>query len=450
MSRASASWSSPAGLWSRVGEWCAAALFVTYSLILLCHHSAPALGDYGDWTYEGILLRNHILGITDSAHLLKHYPVPNSIGTVGIALFALVFSWQIAAKLWLCVILATCFFSMRHMLRTCGGSAALWLVVPTAVFLNTNFWYGFTNFDLGLCWVVLMASLLLRDEGREWIFGLLLVVAFFTHMIPFLFAGLLLIIYVAQSGRGRLLWQLVPGGVLTLWYLAGRFLQMANADGQAGMISSVRTYSAAFWAYKGNSYLKSFGFINPGDTIGSVSVGVLGPKIFLILQLANLILSLVIAWCLVRSALSAYRNKRPERFVFTAALISFPIYLLLPGTAAGISDPGSRVLQTLLAVAIFLCATSEFPQKIAMRLGAVSALAMALASAWLFNAVVFTSQKEAVAVVPGLPHALVVLAHVPTHSKFYYYLALERQNMKLSVFPTAMFVNTQDATDPLN
>jgi hypothetical protein len=437
-------------LWKHAGEWYAAGLFLLYAVMLLAHHSAPALCDYNDWTYEGVLLKNQMLGLPDPAHVLKHYPVPNSIGTIGIALLSLVFSWQIAAKLWLCVQLAVSFFTMRHMMRTCRSDVALWFVIPTAVFLNTNLWYGFVNFQLGLCWAILMASLLLRQEQREWMFGVLLILAFLTHMIPFAFAGLLLVLYVIQSRRTRLLWQLVPSAFLSAWYVVGRYLAANDADGQAGMVSPVRTYSAAFWAYKGNTYLKSFGFINPTDATGSVAARVVGPVVFVLSEVANIVLCLIIGWFLIQGAIKAYRERRAERFVWTAALIFGPLYLLVPGVALGVSDPGSRLLQTLLAVVIFLCVTEGRRGKGAIRLAGACATLLAIVAATLFYEVIFTTQRQTGTVVPHLPNAVATLAHVPTHTKWYYYTALERGDMNLAVFPTAMFLNTADARSPLD
>ena len=148
----------------------AAGLLLTYAVILFAHRGPPSLTDYANWTYQGVLLRDHLLGRPDVAHVLKRYPVPNSAVTVGIGVLALVLPWMIAAKVWLCLQLGVSWVALRHLLRTGGGGAATWVVVPQAVFLNVNLWYGFVNFQLGICWVMLMASLLLRrvrgDGGR--------------------------------------------------------------------------------------------------------------------------------------------------------------------------------------------------------------------------------------------------------------------------------------------
>jgi hypothetical protein len=433
-------------VYMRVAEWYCVGLFVIYAVLLFSHHSMPALADFNDWTYEGVLLRNWLLREFDPVHVLKHYPVPNSAVTLGVAFFALLLPWQIAAKIWLCVVLAVSFFASKHMMHTCRGSAELWLIAPSAVFLNVSWWYGFINFQLGLGWVILISSLLLREEPREWLLGVLLVITFFTHMIPFAFACLLLLLYAVQTSRFRMLWQLVPSAALSLWYLIGRFVVAHNADGHSGMINTVRTFSMAFWAYKVNSWLKSFGFINPGTGDGSVGLRLLGAPLFIFLFVINALLCAAMAWCLAATVISAYREHKKERFLLTAALVFVFFYLVAPGTTLGISDPGSRLLQTVLAVAIFLCRKSgKYDQRI-LRFAAGCSVLLAAAALFLFQDTVFSPQKKA-ASVSYLPHKIIVFAHVPEHDREYLYQAIENNDMKFAVWPTGMFLNTSKAKE---
>lgn len=428
----------------QAAEWYAAALFTLYAAILFGHSSMPALADFSDWTYEGILLRNHLLGIVDHAHILKHYPVPNSAVTIGIALFSLILPWKIAAKLWLCVIFAISFLSSKHMMWTCRGSAAIWLIIPSAVFLNINFWYGFVNFQLGLCWAILIASLLLRDEKREWIFGMLLVVAFFTHMIPFAFSALLILIYALQSGRLTLLWQFIPSCALSLWYLAGRFLVEHDADGKEGMVSTVHAFSAVFWLYKANTILKSFGFINPATLDRSTGLRLLGGVPFIILLLVNLALCVSMIGILATSALSSFREKRLDRFIWAAALVFVLVYLIAPGVALGVSDPGSRLLQTALAVILFLSIANGIRGRKILWLSAACSCLLAANALFLFEGTAFSPRQDGTTV-DYLPQKAVVFAHVDGHSREYLYDAIDHSDMRFSVWPTAMFLNSSAA-----
>ncbi len=265
---------------------------------------------------------------------------------------------------------------------------------------------------------ILVASLLRRDEQRDNVYGLLLTFTFFVHMIPFLFSGLMICLYAFQRRRLRLLWQVVPGVLLSLGYLFGRFITAHNADADTGMFGVVRNYSAAFWAYKVNSYLKSFGFINPGTPSGSVSLRVLGPGAFLLMQLLNGILCTVFAWYLIRGALAAYREQKQERFLWSAGMIFVFFYMIAPATTLGISDPGSRLLQTALAVLLFLCGEDQTGSRMAMRLAAGCAVTLQVAALVLFVKVVLAPVQET-ASIPGLPRRVIVFAHVPNHAEDY-------------------------------
>ena len=428
---------------SRVGEWYAAGLFLVYAAMLFALPKPPSLTDYANWTYQGVLLRDHLLGRPDALHALKPYPVPNSAATLGIGVLALALPWTLAAKVWLCAQWALSFAALRHLARTIQAGALMWFILPQAVFFNVNLWYGFVNFQLGLCWVLLMASLLLRrirsvtSSRGDGILGLILLLAFFTHMIPFAFCGLLLILYARQTRRFRVLWQLAPGAAATVWYLAGRYLIADDADGQAGMVTAVRTYSAAFWAYKANSYLKSFGFINPGFPNGSVAISVVGRLAFAVLFTVNLTLCGVLAWRLVQQARIGLQAGREEQFLWLGIALMLPIYLLAPGTALGVSDPGSRVLQVALTLALVLCATGSG----AILRVAASATSVLALSGILFFAALNLGPKRLVSAGAPLPRAVALFAHVPYNDQDYFYGALTQGDRSLPVFPTGMFLN---------
>jgi hypothetical protein len=136
-----------------------ALLFVAYIAVLFSHPRAPQLGDFADWSYEGVLLHHSILGQADIGSSLKHYPVPNSLVPVGIGVMCFLFPWKIAAKLWLVLYLTLIFVVIYRVLRARKEtSLVVWLIVP-AIFTSPDFWYGFADF--------LMAVLLTMDSRQS-------------------------------------------------------------------------------------------------------------------------------------------------------------------------------------------------------------------------------------------------------------------------------------------
>ena len=119
-----------------------------------------------------------------------------------------------------------------------------------------------------------------------------------------------------------------------------------------------------------------------------------------------------------------------------AIVLMLPLYLLLPGAALGVSDPGSRLLEVALAVAILMIGKQGTP----LRVAAACATLLAVAGVFLFARLAF-SPEIPVSIGKPLPHHVVIFGHVPHHDQDYFYTALENGDMSLPVFPTGMFLN---------
>ncbi len=427
--------------WSRFLELYCAAVFLVYVLVILEHRSIPSLTDYANWTYQGALLRDHLLGLPDAAHALKPYPVPNSAATVGIGLLSLLMSWQLAAKLWLAGQLLFALASVRIFLRAIGADASA-SILGAALFLNLNLWDGFINFQMGMSWVLVIAAVLLRRQPkpqteRDWIVGVLLLLTFFTHMLPFAFAALLVVLYCLELRRFRLLWQLVPSGLACIWYVCGRYLLGADADGKGGIADPVRNYSAAFWAFKGNSYLKSLGFVNPTYLGRSELVAWVGRSGFMLLFGLNLALALAVAWCTFSVLRGSLLQKTKERFLWVGVIALLPLYLLAPVSFLGISDPGSRLLQLSLVLGLLLSA--RFYSK-SLTIATGCALVLMTVDVAMFPCFAYGPEKPGESGAP-LSHAVVSLAHAFNHNQDYLVQALERGDRTKPVFVTGIFLN---------
>ncbi len=416
-----------------------AGAFVVFVAILLLHSStAPPLGDFEEWTYHGVLLRNVLQGHPDPAYLLKTYPVPNSLTTIGLGLLMLFLPWQLAAKLWLLAGAALGLFCANHLQRDTGErqSWKLLLLPPTLLFGST-FWFGFNNFTLATYLSMLFASLLLRRFESRWIYAALLVLIFFCHMIPLGFCLLLLGLYSLQHKSFRLLWQAVPSILLCAWYFVGR-AQHADADANAGMAASVRYMTPLFAAFKVNTYLKCWGFINPalGDK-DSLLLALVGTKLFVLLFVLNLVVGIILLVLGLRAAWHSLQRRSPSLFFWITVALFVLVALIMPGAAAGVSDPGGRMMQVAVWSAMCLVVARA---RWCSALLAVCALSLTLADGYLLTQLISRPPRSG-AVSSPLPERLREFGHVYYGAHWSFYDSIEHHQMDQQIYPTAMFLH---------
>jgi hypothetical protein len=392
--------------------------------------------DYSDWTYEGVMLRDTMTGHPPPNAILKHYPVPNSLETVGIALLCFVFPAELAAKVWILIYLGLTFLVSLYLYRSWEcSSPLLWLVAP-GIFVGLDFWWGLVSFLLGVLWVMLLSGMLLRGTNSRWKYAAVLVLAFFTHMVPFSMAMLLLFCFSIERRRYSLLWQALPGVVLTIWYVFGRYFLGGNADGQAGMKSTVRYLSTPFWAFKVNTYLKSFDFVNPATSSKGLLAIRVGDAAFLLLFLLNLVIASAFLYLIFTSIRRAIRSRSETRFFWIAFAMTLPLIVLLPGAALGISDPGARVLQSALWPALWLCAGNVR----VLRVAAVAAVLLSCLNVWQWSTLVFAAPPPVLSSGRSrLPSVISKFGQAQYSDRYEYYEALRRGDMSLPVWPTGMF-----------
>ena len=418
---------------------CAVAAFV---VSLFLRPGLPALGDYGDWVYEGVLFRDLLLVHTHTDYIFKHYPVPNSFNTAAIGALMVAMPWQWATKVYLCLQLAFQFLAASVFFQAVRSihpavRREIWFIVPGAVFLGVNFWYGFMNFQVGVAWAMLICALLLWRAQPASLYALLLVFAFFTHFIPCAFACLALIFAAWLDRRPGLLWSLMPTAALTGWYLIGRFFYAHNADAYSAIGTNIHYMSGDFFAYKVNSFLKSFGFVNPstnGDV--SISLHLFGDKIFRLLFLLNAVLSAIFLWLILTRGMRSIRERALDAFLWLAMAVFGVLYLFLPGMALGVSDPGSRCLQVALWMAIFLAADSAG----LVRFASACAVCLLAANFYLFQKLATSPPQPDQAVATQLPAFIAHFGHIPYEDKTQYYAAIEQEQFDLPIFPTGLFL----------
>jgi hypothetical protein len=423
-------------------DYKAALLFVIATLcvagfLVLKNYSAPLIGDYSEWSYHGLLLRDVLQGHPDSAYVLKNYPVPNSFTTVVLGLLMLVMPWKAAAMTWLLGEVALGLWAALELLKASGrGQGWQLLLLPPVLLLGLTYWSGFTNFNCGVYFSMLFCALLLRGAASDWLYGTLLLAIFFSHMIPFGFAVLVLGLYAAQERRWRLLWQTVPSFALSIWYFIGLAIHN-DPDAKSGMVASVPYGTPAFVAFKINGYLKSWGFVNPAyGEHDSVLLRLVGAKIFTVLFLLNAGVALIMLALLAREAWKAMQGKTKHRFFWGAMAIFYAVALVMPGVMAGVSDPGGRMMR--VAASCGLCMVGLRSGWARTLLGGC-ALGLLLADLYLLGAVSMNPPMTGTTSGP-LPARVRQFAHVYYADRWTYGQSIDEGKRDLSIFPTAMFL----------
>ena len=414
-------------------------------VILLASPYALALGDYAEWTYHGALLRDVLQGHAAAAYELKLYPVPNSLTVAGLGVLMLGLGWQTAAKVWLVLQTLLALYSARTLAKAARTQQG-WqvLVLTSAAFFGIAFWFGFTNFLLGISFAMLICAELLRETPRRWALGGLFVLAFFSHMIPFAFAGLALLLRAWQRRDWRLMLPLLPGVGLTVWYVAERFVS-GNTDGHAGMVASVAYMTPAFVAYKAATFVKSWGFVNPAFMTGSVLLAVVGTPLFLMLFLANLGVAAGALLVLFQAGRKALRDDAPDRFLWQTVAVFFVVALVMPASAAGISDPGGRMMQVAIWTAVLLVTVSSRAGRLCM--GGCALLLLA-ANLYLMREVTRHGLLSGQAV-SSFPAPVRDFGHVLYAARWSYYDNIQAHQMNRVIYPTALFREKPEAAPRL-
>ena len=215
--------------WNKAGRVFFVVSFLAFAAAILSSNQPPILRDYPDWVYQGVLLAKMLTGHPIAGYTLRAYPVPNSLTTVGLGLLTVPFGWELAAKLWVIIYLAfaawTSLYAGSVFAVQDGG---LWWVLPVTLFLGQLFWFGTISFNIGLCLLLLIACLLYRQQERAWMIAGLLVICFFTHLIVYASAMLMVLLYSMQYRRWKLTYAGLATVPLAIWYFAERLLTHSN------------------------------------------------------------------------------------------------------------------------------------------------------------------------------------------------------------------------------
>ena len=425
---------------ARLSQGYAAVLFLFYAAMILLHHQPPLLGDMSNWAYSGVIVARHMHHLPDAFHSIRFYPVPNTLNTLLLAVLCFFVQWQLAIKVYLLLQLVLSYCSMRALARVVDAPAWVWLVAPGAVFFGINFWYGLFAFQMGICFVFLLVAMLIRrldSSLPDWPIGGMLLLLFFTHMVAFTLALVLVFFFALQVQRPRLLRQTILPIALVVIYAGFRF---ASGDPDSG-VAPPRTLhldSWLFWAYKLNTFAKSFGFVNPTAWSHSVALAREDRSLFLFLFVVDVALCFALAFLFLKNLLLRDSGDRLPFLKLTIAL-TIPAYLLLPTSLLGIADPGSRVMQSSFWLLLMVCQADQPLMRAASRVAVAACLLLAVSGALLFARLPW--RRHAQFTPTHLPAQVEQFGKAPYDAAANLYEALDHGDFTRAVFPTGIVNN---------
>jgi len=407
-------------------------VFVAYCFVILTAKLPPPIVDYPEWVYQGTLFHGSITGHSIPGYVLKSYPVPFSTIIVGLGLLDTVFTWQFAGKLWLCLYFALAGFSTWIFLRALRvKSASLLVVLPAVVFLNTDFWWGRVEYQIGVCLVMILIALTITGT-RPIYLSLLLVAIYFTHMEALACACLFLALWAGYTRQWGKLWAALPVILLSFWYAVARY-SGGDRDGSSSPSSNYLYGSKAFLIFKANTYFKIFGYINSRASDGSSqSEAIFGKIFFVALLICAMCMGLLCMTILIQAALVRYRSGQRYFGVMIVSLIVLSVFV--PQIFLGSADPGSRLLTMASVVGLSLF---DWRGKKAKAI-TVLAVVFCFANLWQFYRI------DNDPLMPGhakdLPAAMLLFGHIDPWSRLDIYNKLERGEMDWPIATTAIYL----------
>ncbi len=406
-------------------------VMTAYALVILMASRPPALVDYPDWVFQGVLLHSVLTGHPIAGYMLKPYPVPNSLTTVALGLLDCVLPWALAAKLWICAYLVLASAATWRLSKVTGTRDwRLLVALPSVLFLNLDLWWGHISFEIGLCLFLLFAAVLLQRR-RTTALSALLLLLFFTHMEACACALLLLTLAAYQRRNWTILWATAPTLLLTLWYTLGRYTSK-SASVHSAAATPYRYGSFAFLLYKFNTFLKPFGYVNAHSENGwSLTEAIFGSKVILLLVAAAF---LVAGLCFSLVLRRTRGNSTPNEVLFRRFAVSaFVTAAVLPQIMLGVADPGSRLILAGVGLGLF---GTRWRRSAGTALALCSLLFCGV-NLWQFEHITRNPQ------IPGkpstLPRTVETFAHVEPRTRLYLYEALSRGQMDEAMFQTGIF-----------
>lgn len=367
--------------------------------------SGPQLHDFGEWLFQAQVLARKVANPeTVLAYEVAGYPVPNSLAVVVMAMMCLVLPPLAAGKLFVAGLLTVWVFAAEVFSRRFfDGVLEQWIcrcVIICCGGFGSFLFYGFVSYQLAAALLVWFVGAY-RQRTSVLVVMTFSVLIFFSHAAIFLQLGLIITLCVFAGGFPvRHLLALIPSGLLSLWFLLGKY------GGSAQQVDTLASWAGWVEAiiYKAGTLTMLGPFRNILESDGSAVLENL-PALywagFAVNLLVSLALGLFVLMALWRGRGYALGQRSHRRALYLFASLLAALVVVAPQFFFGMLNPGVRLaLPALLAAAAIT--TGGLPR--AAGFVAMMIAVTTLGSVLLYSiAMVNGRQSEALASAPEVP-----------------------------------------------
>ncbi|MFC1594653.1 hypothetical protein ACFL38_04930 [Candidatus Omnitrophota bacterium] len=310
--------------------------FVLTPIAFIWSYRFLPLQDYPDWLFQGHLFSQAIKGQALAHYQFWQLPIPNSISTVFIGLFSLVFHPETSGKIFLtlCVLFfASSSYSLINSLTQKKHSPLAY--IPFIFILNAPFFHGNINYLFGLSMLFYGIGYLLRR--REALFRInylamasLSALLFFSHGIVslawFMFLGVFAVYCGKKISWTKYIASQVPFIITWLIYAGYHFSHGYRITylTTSPLGGALKTFILArpFW------FLSYFSILRTFYPFSTQEVGPVKMAMLLLINYSSCLLILGICFLWLKSFLkkqSAFMPLQITAIAFLGILLLFPV-----------------------------------------------------------------------------------------------------------------------------
>lgn len=316
---------------------------------------APYLHDFGEWLFQAkVLSQQWTEPETVAGFQWAHYPVPNSLAVMILAMLNLLLPPFLAGKLFLLgLLLGHWWMALRFAKRIqhAGQQKLVAALILCLVGFSYLFWTGFISNQLSLLvFIAFLTDLGSRDTRVRWLAYAALL--FFSHamlFLAFMVLGAWHALLIAEQRR-KTLPALALGVALGIWYLLGRQLSgfvAPVADANLAGWMEIAVYKLGFAAYLGP--FKNLLDANLHSQYSGLS------WVYWLGFLANGISAALIGWFCLTAVWRRPSDRHSLEFVIWLSALSYLAFVLVaPYNFFGLINPGGRLLLPLLLLCLLL------------------------------------------------------------------------------------------------